>query len=169
MNLALLGFGALAAAFLFHVALWRLRPPRRHTPALLLIFLGSLPVALALAALVPPLRPLLPASVWDWLLLVSFHVPLSLSYVALYTGIEADSPSCLVVSRVACAGEGGCAREELARLIGEEQVLQRVRGLAATGVAAERGGALRLLPRGRALARLYRTVDAVLGLADGGG
>lgn len=168
MRLALLGCAALAAAFLFHVALWRVRPPRRHIPALLVIFFASLPASLGLAALVPALHPLLPASGWDWLLLLSFHVPLSLSYIALYTGIEADSPSCLVVARVACAGEAGCTREELARLIGEEQVLARVRNLAGNGIAAESGGRLRLLPRGRTLARLYAAVDAVLGLDAGG-
>ncbi|HWR98198.1 MAG TPA: hypothetical protein VN317_07215, partial [Candidatus Methanoperedens sp.] len=153
---------------LFHLVLWRLRLPRRHTPALLVIFFGALPIALALAALVPSLRPWLPASAWDYLLLVSFHVPLSLAYVAFYSAIEADSPSCLIAALVARAGGAGCTREELAGAMGDEEVLKRVPGMAGFGFAEERGGQLRLLPRGRLLVRFYTALDAILGLGAGG-
>jgi hypothetical protein len=169
MKLALFALGAFAGAFLLHIVLWQARRPRSHTAALLAIFLGALPAALLLGALVPALRPLAPHTAWEYLLVCEFHVALALGYIVLYSAVEGDSPSCQIVTAVAASGAPGQARADLARVIDNESVLLvRVRAMEREKMVTEADGALSLTSGGRALARVYLAVEVIFGLPRGG-
>jgi len=165
----LFAFGTLAAAFSAHLVLWRVRLPRLHTAALLAVFFGTLAASLALAATVPAPLSYGPRGPWQYLLVVTFHASLSLAYIAFYSAIEEDSPSCLIVLSVAGAGAAGRSREELATLLDDDRlVLSKIRSMLRDGMVTEKGGVLALTPFGGSIARAYLLVERVFGLARGG-
>jgi hypothetical protein len=169
MPLALFALATFAAAFALHAVLWRVRLPASHTAALLAIFLGTLPAALLLGALWPALAPYAPRAPWQYLLAATFHVALSLAYVAFYSAIEGDSPSCQIVSAVARAGAAGLRRGDLGGVIDNESVLMsRIRAMVRDRMVFQEGEALRLTPEGRLLARFYLAVERLFGLPRGG-
>lgn len=169
MRLALFAVATLAAAFAAHLALWRVRPPKLHTAALLVVFFGTLAAALALAALVPGLAGWGPRGPWQALQVATFHGALSLAYIAFYSAIEEDSPSCQIVLSVAGAGAAGRSRAELAALLDNDRlVASKIRSMLRDGMVTERDGLLVLTGFGRGIARAYLLVERVFGLARGG-
>jgi len=169
VRLALFAFGTLAAAFAAHLALWRIRLPRLQTATLLAIFFGTLAAALALAAFSPALAGYGPRGPWQYLLVATFHASLALAYIAFYSAIEEDSPSCQIVLSVAAAGAAGRSRAALAALLDNDKlVMSKIRSMVRDGMVTESGGVLALTPFGRGIARAYLLVERVFGLARGG-
>ena len=169
MTLALFAFGTLAAAFAVHLALWRVRLPRLHTATLLVVFFGTLAASLTLAATSPALAGYGPRGPWQYLLVATFHGSLSLAYIAFYSAIEEDSPSCQIVLSVAGAGATGRSRAELAALLDNDRlVLSKIRSMLRDGMVTQQGGTLELTPFGTGIARAYLLVERVFGLARGG-
>ena len=162
-------FGVLAAAFTVHLVLWKVRMPRLHTAALLVVFFGTLAVSLALAATFPVLAAYGPRGPWQYLLVATFHGSLSLAYIAFYSAIEEDSPSCQIVLSVDGARTEGRSRAELAALLDNDRlVLSKIRSMLRDGMVTEEGGILELTPFGRGIARSYLLVERIFGLARGG-
>jgi hypothetical protein len=169
VNLALFAFGTLAVAFAVHLTLWRIRLPRRHTATLLVVFFGTLAAALTLAAAAPALAGYGPSGPWQHLLLATFHGSLSLAYIAFYSAIEEDSPSCQIVLSIADAGAAGRSRAELAALLDNDRlVLSKIRSMLRDGMVTEKGAALELTTFGRGIAGAYLLVERVFGLPRGG-
>ena len=169
MKLALFAFGTLLAAFTAHLVLWRVRLPRLHTATLLVVFFGTLAAALTLAANSPALAGYGPSGPWQYLLVATFHGSLSLAYIAFYSAIEEDSPSCQIVLSIDGAGAAGRSRAQLAVLLDNDRlVLSKIRSMLRDGMVAEEGGALKLTAFGRSIARAYLLVERVFGLARGG-
>jgi hypothetical protein len=168
MKIAALAAALFACAFLAHWLVWRLRVPRRPILALLLIFLGALPIGLAATDLGPPAWPR-PEGFWQHLHIALFHVAMSLAYIVTYSALEESSPSLTLVAFVFAAGTRGRSREELYGLISDDAVVgSRFRALIRGGLIADEGGVYRLTPRGRRWAGLCRCIRLVLRLQKGG-
>jgi hypothetical protein len=156
MKVAVFAAGLFLLAFVLHWSLWRLRVPRRQTAALLLIFLGVLPVGLAVGILAPGLRGVAPAGGWEVLHVAVFHVAVSLAYVVTYSALEEHSPSLTLVKYVAAAGARGCCRADLhARIDNSIIVHSRLRAMVRDRMAEEAGGVYRLTPKGRLWLSLF--------------
>jgi hypothetical protein len=156
MRVALFGGGLFLVVFLAHLAVWRIRVPRRAIRALVLFFLAALPSAYLLAAVLPALGEFAPAGHWEWLHVVLFYVPLSLAYAVTYTALEEDSPSLTILVFVAEAREGGRSREDLYGLIGDDVVIgSRLEALLVGGLLAPVNGKYQLTPRGKNWALLF--------------
>ncbi len=169
----LLGYccAALACAFVLHVAVWRVRVPRRQTRSLLLIFFGALVAALALlvglsrAGGLPPTSRLGPTC----LHLVLFHTAITLAYVITYSAVEADSPSLLIVLAVAEAGRDGLPVKRLEERLNDDVLVRpRLANLVRDGTIARGSDGCRLTRKGRAFIRIFIAARRVLGAGKGG-
>jgi hypothetical protein len=156
-------------ALFVHLGWWRLRVPKSQTPALLLIFLGALPLAAILRALVPATEGVMPASLEEWLYVTVVYVPVSLAYIATYSAVEEDSPSLRIVRYVADAGSAGRSRDDLSNILNDQVLLgSRLQAMVRDGLVLERDGFYALTDRGRALARAFTASSAWLGIRAAG-
>jgi hypothetical protein len=168
VRVLLAGSGLFAAAFCLHLALWRIRAPRRQIRALLRLFYGSLAAALLLgwAAGLPALQFTPPEAVH----LLLFFTGLTLAYIITYTAVQVDSPSLTIVSLIAAGGEAGLDREALfAQLTDEQLVRPRLEDLVRDEVVAFDGRVYRLLRRGGLFLSLIVGWRRLMGLPIRGG
>ena len=112
MTLLLTAVGLFLSAFAAHVALWRIRIPRRQTLTLVLVFaavpLLAWAVARVVGATVAPAA--LPA-------IGLFYAGAACCYLITYAGVEEASPSLLIIRALESAADKGCSRVELAAII----------------------------------------------------
>lgn len=156
MRIATFSLVLFLTAFLVHWVIWRVRVPRRQTAALLAILLGTLPAGLTIAVLTGGLYAWAPASGWELLQVVTFHVALALAYVVTYSLLEEHSPSLTLVKFVHAAGDRGRARAELLALLDGNRSLEgRVEALLRDGMVTQTGGTLRLTTKGLWWARTF--------------
>ena len=169
MAVLLWGVGISVAALALHLAIWRVRLPRRQSRALALIFAGMLAAGLALALLAGP-GPLVPSS-WGLARVALLVAVVMCSYILSYPAVEADSPTVAMVMRLMDAGPDGLPVDEFLRDMNDELlVLPRVRDLLRDGLAVldPADGRYRLSTKGRLMGRLFSTYRGLLGLPLGG-
>lgn len=167
------GIATGALAFLLHLCLWRIRAPRRELSAIAGIFGGCTAAAV--------MAQWLPAGAWepigvphlgDWPEVVSFCLFVTawtLAYMVTYTAMNVDSPSLVIMDRIAAAGPDGLPVEALAALVSNDRlVVPRVRDLARTGLAVVQDGRYVLAPKGRNVIALLGIYQRILGRTKGG-
>ncbi len=163
--------GLPAAAFAFHLALWRFHRPHRQTRALLLIFIG-LPLIMSLAAiaLAPPAwRVLLPVGPADWAQVALFGLVVALAYTISHTAVEADSPTLVMIRAVAAAGPEGLPAERLVEFASDAVLIQpRLDDLVRDGHLRREGEHYVLTAKGRGLAGIFILQRRIFGLGQGG-
>jgi hypothetical protein len=169
MRVTVFGFSLFVLAFVIHLIVWRVRLPVRQTLWLLVIFLGALLAGLAAGLSVSLLRPYAPATFFECLHVVLFHVPLTLAYVAGYSLLEDDSPSVAIVKYVAAAGHRGRAREEFRNIIRHESLVKlRLEAMVRDRLIVQDLACYRLTAKGTLLVRVFMAAQNVLGLPTGG-
>lgn len=167
MFVAAIGIALLAIAFLAHLIVWRLRLPRNHTQALLLIFLATpLAAACVMFFAIPEADPF---SLWETLHLLLFHTAMSLVYIIGYSAIEQDSALLATYAKIESAGPDGIAEEDLAAILEHgASPRQRLELMAQTGLVERRDGHYALTQKGAHLARLFACAERIFGLPQGG-
>lgn len=140
-----LAFGALVAAFVFHLALWRLHLPDRQLRALLVIFTGFYAVLASLVGFCPS-APELAGSPWISLAYASlFYWPAALCYVITYSAMEGDSPTLSLARHLHRKGDEGITREELEEFFRKRPFIgARIGALVNDGVLYKEEGGYRL-------------------------
>lgn len=124
----------LAMAFGLHLALWRIRLPKRQIPALLCLF-----VAVFCASLATPFA-------WNNSLPNILHTALlyfsiSLAYTGIYSGIEYDSPTLSLMHLLAKSGMNGVSCDEAHRILCERPFVRtRLDALIRSGLVAQKNG-----------------------------
>ncbi|KKQ83979.1 MAG: hypothetical protein UT04_C0022G0011, partial [Candidatus Daviesbacteria bacterium GW2011_GWF2_38_7] len=109
-----------------------------------------------------------PQTFVQWLHLLFFYVPTMLSYIAVYSAIEEDSPSLLLVDMVHRSGERGCAREDFAKIISNELLVERRIGpMIRDGFVVDEGNGYRITSKGLRMAHFFGWVASVFGLGKG--
>lgn len=168
MHLALFSAALFLFAFAVHWLIWRIRIPRRQTPALLLVFVGTLPVGLIAIIVVPALHA--PVTSGPALVLVSlFHISAAFVYIILYSALEEQSPTLSLVKFVADARQAGRTRAELHAHLEAIQTLQsRLEAMLRDGLICETEGVYRLTSKGQSWARVFRWWRGVLNIGVGG-
>lgn len=168
MSILLAGSGLFAAAFCLHLALWRVRAPRRQIKALLRLFFGALAAALLLGwAAGPAALRFAPAEALHLLL---FYTGLTLAYIITYSAVQVDSPSLVIVAAIAAGGGAGLGRDALfAGLTDEILVRPRLEDLVRDEVVAFDGAVYRMCPRGSRFLALIVGWRRLMGLPIRGG
>jgi hypothetical protein len=114
----------LLVALVIHLALWRIRRPKYHVKALLKIFFAVALVGVTIARLTFFLPPTALLHV-----LVCF-VSATLAYIIVYTALEVDSPTLVMILLLEKAGEDGVSRSEILALLNDDIIVKpRVRDL----------------------------------------
>ena len=159
----------LTLTFLLHLIVWRIRLPKAQTRTLLLLFLGALPLGLALNAALPTSWPLRIEGFWQYVHVCFVHIAMSLAYIEFYTGIEGDSPSLTMLLFVEQAGDTGRSEEEMHQLIESDSIIgRRLRAMIDVGMVTCAGDIYRLTWSGRAWARLFHLARCIWRLPVGG-
>jgi hypothetical protein len=170
MNVLFWGVLTGAAAFLTHLAIWRIRLPKRQLRMVAIVF-GAAQV-LVLAAHGTALGPWLPmplAGMPEAAAYLLFCTAWTLAYMITYTALEVDSPSLVIVDRIAGAGSGGLAAPALEKLVSDEQlVVPRVHDLVRDGMLAQCDGVFQLTSKGRRFIAPFETYRKLLGRERGG-
>ena len=163
MQPALWSLGIFVFAFAIHLILWRIKCPAAQRAALLRIFAAVFLLFLLAAAVLPLL------SFWECVHVGIFYIPFSLSYIALYSAIEADSPSLTIVKFVAAAGGAGRTREDFERVINDTSLVEeRLKAMVDEGMAVRKGNMLGIAPKGLGMARIFSAAARLLNLNPGG-
>ncbi len=173
MSALIYGTLLLGSAFLLHLVWWRIHLPKRQTKVLVLLFLGVLfsgSAVLCMAAEeftlfgVPP-----PGSLAGFLQMGLYFISFTLAYMITYSAIEVDSPSLLIVLKIAQAGQAGLdpvvLRNEMDNHV---LVVPRVRDLLTDRMAELRDGKYRLREKGRLMALLFSSYRGLMGAGKGG-
>jgi hypothetical protein len=152
----------LGSSFLVHLVWWRVSLPKRQTRTLLVIF-AVVPVLVAFTL------PRLHLSLPQVTLVALFDASCALTYIALYSAIEQQSPTLAIVSRLAAAGDAGCSEGELQQSFGQElPMANRLALMEQSSWLRVDGTSLVLTDEGRFFARLFDRAANVFGLAKGG-
>ena len=157
-----------AAGLALHFIWWKISLPKRQakTLGLLLLFVSLFGFA-ALAAL--PILPLRPENGPEFLNLALYLAAFSLAYLITYSAVEVDSPSLVLISRIAAAGEQGLSQEELLAALGDNLLVRpRIADLLADKMALLEGGRYKLAPKGVVLAVFFRLSRRILKAGKGG-
>jgi len=169
MVVSLGGLGLFLFAFTTHLVIWRFKRPARHTRSLLIMFFGVLPVGLWGIGRYLEIDFRVLDGVLKLLHISVFHSVMSLSYIATYSGIEEDSPSCAIVRLVHVSGDRGCERKEFEVLMNNENLVAgRLRTLIRDGLIREEDGAYYVTPKGKTAAKVFLFAQKVLGIEMGG-
>jgi hypothetical protein len=134
MSVFLSGTGLFALALVTHVILWKVRLPKHHTPALLVIFflllLPSFPLAICKGA-----------SLIDTLHASLLYISLSLCYVITYSAIEGDSPTLSLMRFVAEQPAQGRTLQEIESFFAERPFIRaRISALLHSSLVREENG-----------------------------
>lgn len=141
-----------------------MRLPRYQTAALLKIFSAGFGLGLAVVLLLHRSDSPVPAM----LHFTIFYVPMALAYVSLYSLIEHDSPSLLIVRALAEAGSSGRSRQELEDLFQEDIVESRLKAAISNGLVRLSGEGWALTPMGRVVGSVASLIKSIYGIRDGG-
>jgi len=168
------GGGSFLVSFLIHLAVWRIKLPKRQTKTLLLIMFSVLGATLLLLrAYVGELALscgwAVPVTAGDYLHLALVNVSLVLSYMITYSALEADSPSLVIALTVAGAGPGGIAEGDFNAFVNDDNLVKpRINDLVLDKMARLDDGRYSLTPKGLLFARLFIFYRALLGRGKGG-
>jgi hypothetical protein len=133
VKIFLTSVGLFLVAFVVHLIIWRLKLPRAHIKALLLIF-GAIFCAWLLVSIVRPWR------IAEVLHVTLFYWSMSLCYVITYTAIEADSPTLSLIRFLVEARTEGRSKDAVAQfMVSRPFVRARLGALARAGLIREEG------------------------------
>lgn len=174
MNVLICGLTLFFLSLLVQLVIWKVRVPARQTMSLLYIFFGIMVLGVAYLCVSTrlglPFSGFAPSGTAQYLQLLLFLVAVALGYTIAYSGIEADSPSLVMVLEVADAGPGGLSEEVFyERLDDEVLVAPRVRDLFRDRHVYKDGEVIRLTGKGRRFIGIFIMFRKILGAPLRGG
>ncbi len=163
MNVLILGVLFLGVALLLHLLIWRLRLPRNPIKALVCLF--SSVIMLGIIFLASFKLCSFVQSLHIILLFFSF----SIAYLIIYSAIEADSPSLVIVSHIFKSGKAGLSKSMLKELLGDNLLIEpRLRDLVNARLADFNGKTYKINNNGRFFILPLMLYRSFLGLRKGG-
>lgn len=160
------------AFFLAHLAIWKVRLPRRQTKVLLSILFGGLAASLACFLLFPSFSLFgvpVPSGAAELVAAALYVTSFILAYMITYSAVEADSPTLVMIKAVADAGAAGLRREDFVSAMSDAVLVEpRLADLLTDRMAVLENGRYALTPKGRLFAFIFVTHRSLLGLGKGG-
>ena len=160
----LTSLGMYLVAIAVHVVWWKVRLPRHHTGALIVVF--ALTPVVAAAGWLVVLSP--PALAWgDLPGMVLLYLSASGCYLITYAGVEETSPSLVIIRALERSMGRGCTREELETLITEDRFVRpRLEALKRDGFIENAGSGYRLSRRGVCIAVIIASLAQLFNIDD---
>ena len=155
--------GLFLAALALHLVLWKIRLPKFHTRALLLLFALVLFMRLALLAIWPMTFP-------ETGHVCLFYISLSLCYVITYTAIEGDSPTLSLIRHVHNSGARGVSSADVHEFLAQRPfITARISALKHDGLLREEEGRYFVAGRGSLFFRVILGFRRLYGSIERGG
>lgn len=160
-------------AFFIHLIIWKICLPRNQTRALVLIFSAILIFGILLLKIsldqVNAFDLVIFKTIYGYLQLCLLFVSLTLAYIVTYSGLEVDSPSLVMVMKIAQAGPHGLNKNILeANMNDDLLVLPRLRDLLSARMVYLDRGKYKLKGAGLLVARIFVVYRKLLKLEKGG-
>lgn len=172
MNILIWGLSLLILAFLLHVFVWKIHLPKRQTKTMLLIFFGTLILGSAYLWTHPSYSLFgidTPVGWTEYVRIALMFTAFTLAYMITYSGLEADSPSLVMVLSIAQAGPEGLSKNVFFQQMTDDILIKpRVRDLLTDKMAYLDGDTYRLTPKGVLLANIFVVYRNILGAGKGG-
>lgn len=174
MAVLIYSLGLFLTAFGFHCVVWKIRLPKNHSGALVVIFSGILAAGIGVlkffeGGMGEMGLPVL-AGPGDYFQVVAAYVSVTLAYVVTYSGIEVDSPSLVMVLEIHRAGAQGLGEMHFHQTMDNSTlVLPRVNDLIKGRLAVLEQGNYQLTFKGRMIAGLFSLYRKILGREEFGG
>ena len=163
MKILLSGAGLFSLSLCLHLVIWQIRLPKGQIKALLQLFFTVLVIGHIYLYLTSS------ASFIECLHSCLLFVSLSLAYLCTYSAIAADSPSLVMMTRIAETGSAGLDREKLfASLDDHSLIIPRIKDLHDAQMLSLSQGKYRLTTRGRLFVRIFINYRKALRLPKGG-
>ena len=160
MSVLFYGLFLIIVAFLTQVFIWKIHLPRNHTKVLLQIFFGTLIVGILIFLrfrtyiIFFGISP--PATVYEYLQLTFLFLSLTMAYITTYSALEVDSPSLVMVMKIAKAGSNGLKKESFEHEMDDGiLVVPRIRDLITGGMTNLDEGRYKLTPKGVLVSRIF--------------
>lgn len=163
MSVLISGSLLFAIALLLHLVVWRLRYPGNPIKTLILLFGAVLLFGIIFLVLYAFY------TVPQYLHIVLLFSSLFICYLITYSAIEADSPSLVIVSRIALAGKEGLLFERIRESLGNDLLIEpRLKDLVESGLVNLSGSTYRINKKGRLFVLPFVVFRNFLGLGKGG-
>lgn len=173
MNVLFWSIFLFCVAFLLHVLIWKIRLPKRQTRTLLQIFFGTLLVGLFTlwsAKFILQIEVSMPGNCSEYLHIALFVTSLTLAYMITYSALEADSPSLVMVMRIAKAGTDGLEKTRFNQLMTDDiLIIPRIQDLLRDKMVYVKGGKYKLTAKGVLFARIFMIYRQLLNVHRKGG
>ena len=170
MRILLWGLGVPTAVLLLQIVWWRLHRPRNDVRLLATLLVCSL-LAFVVLALSPGLAVALaiPEGILAVLYSLALGSAVSVLYLITYAGLEAKSPSTLIVLAAQLSDRGITGEEAEALFSDGEFIVQRVEGLVKIGQLRKHEGNLHLTLHGKLFLEAFLLPRRIMGLQHWGG
>jgi len=170
VRILLWGLGVPTAVLLLQILWWRVRRPAADVRVLALLLVLALGAFAALAVL--PASSAALAMPQGWLAVlysIALAGAVSLLYLITYAGLDAKSPSTLIVIAAGRTTEGLSMEDAASLFTDEEFIVQRVDGLVRIGQLRRAGENLHLTLHGRVFLESFLLPRRIMGLQHWGG
>lgn len=173
MGILIVATLTIAVAFAIHLALWKIRLPRKQTRGILIIFFGILAVTVVslpwLSGHFPALGLSQPVGLPVYLHLICFVTAMTLAYMITYSAVEVDSPSLIMVHAISRAGAAGLPVTEFDKSMTDALLVEpRIKDTLRDDLVRLDGELYRLTPKGERMARLFILHRTILRAGKGG-
>ncbi len=177
MQILVFGVLLFCAAFCTHVIWWRTKLPTRQMRALVILFfcfyVGTFTLGLGVELLFCPglLNSIFPlGTLGSSLYITVLYSCLTAMYVLTYPGIEAESPSGLMLLAVESSKDAGITRSEFNQVITHTLFVgNRIENLVSSGFVKIEGGRMQATKKGLRLLRLFQLPRKFVGPTQVGG
>lgn len=157
------GLSIFFITFFLHILIWRLRLPKRQTKAILKIFMFSLTIGLIFGYFNG-------LDFFELIHISIFVISLTISYIITYSGIEADSPTLVMINAIAAKGKDGLSVESFYELMSDDiLVMPRLDDMLRDGLTFKDDSNYILTKKGRIFAQIFITFRALLKIETIGG
>lgn len=172
MSVLICGFTLFIIAFTLHILIWRVKRPKNTAKALIMLFnsilIFGIIVLLWLSYNYPNLS-ILPGAFISYLYITLLFHSLFVSYLLSYPAIEADSPSLVITTRIAQAGQTGLSREKIKELLKDDLLVEpRLKDLINAGLIDLNNSVYKINTKGVFFIQPFIIYRNFLGLGKGG-
>ena len=174
MTILFWGSALFISAFLIHLVLWKIRLPKRQTKTILQIFFAVLIIGILVLCNLPDspvfwgITP--PVSFAEYIQISSFFISLTLAYMITYSALEADSPSLVIVTTIANAGQNGLDKKKFDELMNDNILVNpRIRDLLLNKMVEMDEDRYVLTPKGALFARIFIIYREMMNVSRKGG
>lgn len=174
MSVLFYGIVFLAAAFLIHILIWKIRQPMHQKSILLLssgvVLIGGIILLIVFGKSIRIIGIIPPNIIYEYIQLSILFISVSLAYIVTYSALEADSPSFVMVMTIAQAGKNGLEDNLFTQKVNNEILLMpRIQDLISEKLAYLEEGRYILTPKGLKFALIFYKFRKLLKRPQKGG